>query len=284
MRIVVFDDFRLGLLETGGIRDITDLVEEPPPYAAALRLNDLVARFDQLPLEEGRRSSPLLPLESVSLRPSSPAPRNFLAAPLNYADHGAEMAPSLGNGATARELGFFVKAAGSLSGASDPIELPDMPGRRFDYEGEIAVVIGREARGVPRERALEHVFGYTLIVDATMRMTDNDREERTMRKSFWTFSPCGPWIVTADEIPHPETLTVQLSVNGVPRQKGSLSDLIVDVPGLIELASNVLPLQPGDVIATGTPSGIGELRAGDEVVVSSEAIGEMRLQVKRRGW
>jgi 2-keto-4-pentenoate hydratase/2-oxohepta-3-ene-1,7-dioic acid hydratase in catechol pathway len=117
-----------------------------------------------------------------------------------------------------------------------------------------------------------------------MRMTETQREERTFRKSFATFGPCGPWIVTADEVGDPAEIQIQLSVNGELRQSGTLKDLIVDVPGLIEQASAVLPLQPGDLIATGTPAGVGELHPGDEVVVSSPQIGSMALTVRRRKW
>lgn len=284
MRIVVFDDFRVGVVAGDDVVDVTPLLPDVDPSLRPHLLAELVSRHDELRERLETPGGERVSLDSVRLRSACPAPRNFLAAPLNYAEHGAEMLSSTRSTATARELGFFVKAAGSLSGASDPLELPDLPGRRFDHEGEIGVVIGREAKGVSRDSALDYVFGYTLVVDATMRMTDTQREERTFRKSFSTFGPCGPWIVTADEAGDPADMHVQLWVNGELRQDGALSDLIVDVPGLIEQASHVLALQPGDLIATGTPAGVGEIRPGDEVVVASPQIGEMRLTVTQRGW
>jgi 2-keto-4-pentenoate hydratase/2-oxohepta-3-ene-1,7-dioic acid hydratase in catechol pathway len=133
---------------------------------------------------------------------------------------------------------------------------------------------------VRREDALASVFGYTCLVDATMRIDPDGRaEERSMRKSFETFTPLGPWIVTADEVGDPSNLRNQLFVNGECRQDATTADLIVPIPELIELASSVLTLEPGDVIATGTPEGVGPIRPGDELAIRIERIGEMRLRV-----
>lgn len=285
--MVVFGDYQIGTLEADGIHEVTDLVEDVPPFAAAYRLNRFIDRFDELraDVESRRQTGPVVGLDGARLRPPTPRPRNFLAAPLNYADHGAEMAASLRDGgSTARELGFFVKASGSLCGATDGIEIPDLPNRRFDHEGEIAIVIGREARDVHPDKALDYVFGYTLVIDVTMRMTESQREERPMRKSFWTFAPCGPCLLTADEVGDPSALPIRLWVNDELRQSATLRDLIVSVPELIARASAVLPLEPGDLYATGTPAGIGPLEPGDVVVVESEPIGRMRIPVRRRRW
>ena len=290
MRLVVWDDFRLGVLEDDGIHDITDLVDdmaEVPAWATPYRMNQLIARWDELHdrVEERRGNSPAVPVESVTLRAPSPRPRNFLAAPLNYLAHGEEMKGSIGTGGgTPNELGFFIKASGCIADPAGPIELPPVPDRRFDHEGEIGVVIGRPARGVAPERALDHVFGYTLVVDATMRMTDTRREERTMRKSFHSFSPAGPCLLTGDEVPDPAALTVRLWVGDELRQEGHLSDLVVDVAGLVSMASKVLSLEAGDLFATGSPAGVGPIRPGETVVVESEPIGRMTLPVVERGW
>jgi len=284
MKIAVFDDFRLGVVVADDVVDITPLLPDVDPDLRPHLLPVLISQYDSVKALLVDPSGPRKPLSSVRLRAACPAPRNFLAAPLNYLDHSAEMLSSTRSAATAKELGFFVKAAGSLCGASDNVELPDLPGRRFDHEAEIGVVIGRPAQGVSRANALDYVFGYTLVVDATMRMTESQREERTFRKSFATFGPCGPWIVTADEAGDPAQMQIRLSVNGELRQDGKTADLIVDVPGLIEQASAVLPLLPGDLIATGTPAGVGELHPGDEIVVSSPQIGSMTMTVRRRAW
>src|SRR5690606_8595842 len=130
---------------------------------------------------------------------------------------------------TARELGFFLKSPGSVSGPTTPITLPDLPGRRFDFEAEIAVIIGTAGEDIPEEQALDHVLGYTLVLDMTMRMTETEREERSLRKSFRTFTPMGPWITTADGIPDPREMATKAWRNGELRQDASLSDRIVSV-------------------------------------------------------
>ena len=288
MRLVVYDEYEVGVLEQdGGIRRVTDLLDASGPFGAPQRMNELISRWPDLrPQVEARRARAAdVALAAVMLRCPSPRPRNFLAAPLNYATHRAEMSGPMTSGAgTAAELGFFVKAGGCLSDPSRAIELPMVPDRRFDHEAEVAVIVGREARGVARADALDHVFGYALVLDNTMRMTESKREERTLRKSFWTFSPMGPWLVTADEVPDPGDLTLALWVNDELRQEGSLRDLIVDVPGLVEQASAVLPLEPGDVYATGSPSGVGPIVPGDVVRIASPQLGQMELRVGQRSW
>jgi 2-keto-4-pentenoate hydratase/2-oxohepta-3-ene-1,7-dioic acid hydratase in catechol pathway len=286
VRLVVFDDHRVGLLERGTVHDLTSFLPAAPPFAHPARVNELFAHFDELRAAfEVAARRPGVPLDSVRLLAPCPAPRNFLAAPLNYGQHGREVAAvHVTTTDTARELGFFVKATGSISGPADPIELPLLPGRRFDHEAEVGVVIGREARSVPATQALDYVFGYTLVVDVTLRMTESHREERPMRKSYATFGPVGPWITTADEIPDPSKVDIALWVNGDLRQQDTLASLIVDVPELISRASSVLPLLPGDLYATGTPAGIGPIEPGDEVVIESSALGRMRLPVVERSW
>jgi 2-keto-4-pentenoate hydratase/2-oxohepta-3-ene-1,7-dioic acid hydratase in catechol pathway len=286
LRIVVFDDHRIGTWEEDGLHDVTDLLTTPDGPAAPMRMRELIERWPALrpDVEERRTTGPVLDPTGVRLRPPSPYPRSFLAAPLNYAAHGAEMkGPIASGGTSAVEMGFFVKAGGSLSGATDPIELPARE-RRFDHEGEIAFVIGTEARGVSRRDALDHVFGYALILDLTMRMTETEREERTMRKSFQTFSPSGPWLLTADEVPDPTALGLRLWVNDDLRQEGTLADLILDVPGLIEQAAAVVALEPGDLYATGTPAGVGPIEVGDRVRIDGGPLGSMELRVEERAW
>src|SRR5581483_4782388 len=146
---------------------------------------------------------------------------------LGRANHGRQQ--------TADSLGFFLKAAGSISGADDPIELPLKlhPDRRFDHEGEIAFVIGREARAVPPEQAIDYVFGYTIMIDATLRGSETHSEERVQRKSFASFSPMGPCLATADELTDWRSLNVKLWLNGEQRQDARPEDMIVDIPNLL---------------------------------------------------
>jgi 2-keto-4-pentenoate hydratase/2-oxohepta-3-ene-1,7-dioic acid hydratase in catechol pathway len=179
-----------------------------------------------------------------------------------------------------------MKATGSITGASDPIELPvkDWPERRYDHEGEIAFVIGREARRVSPEDAVNYIFGYTIVIDATMRATPERGEERVQRKSYYSFSPMGPCVTTADELPDWTKLNVKLWLNGEQRQDAKSTDMIVNIPNLLSRASHVLPLQPGDVYTTGSPPGVGRITPGDQVVVEAPGIGRMTLSVVARDW
>jgi 2-keto-4-pentenoate hydratase/2-oxohepta-3-ene-1,7-dioic acid hydratase in catechol pathway len=287
MRIAIFDDHRVGAVEGDRLWDLTELVPGWNPELAPYLVNHFIGAYPERrdAIAGIMAGAEPLPLDSVRLRPAVPRPTSFFAAPLNYRAHVSEMrGPLASGGGTARELGFFLKSSSAVTGPADPIELPDLPGRRFDYEGELVVVIGKPGRAISRRDALAHVFGYTLTVDATLRMTETQREERTYRKSFWSFAPLGPWVVTADELPDPTGITVEVLVNGERRQQAALADLILDVPALIEQASKVVPLQPGDVFATGSPAGVGQLHAGDEVRVRSPQIGELRLAVTERDW
>jgi 2-keto-4-pentenoate hydratase/2-oxohepta-3-ene-1,7-dioic acid hydratase in catechol pathway len=145
-------------------------------------------------------------------------------------------------------------------------------------------VMGPEAKGVQEGEAYRHVFGYTCLLDITLRMTETEKEERSMRKSYATFTPVGPVLITADEIPDPENLNIRLLVNGEVRQQASTKDLIVKIPELIAISSRVVPLKAGDIIATGTPQGIGEIKAGDVVEIEIEQVGKMILPVSKRSW
>jgi hypothetical protein len=151
-----------------------------------------------------------------------------------------------------------------------------MPERRTDHEVELAVVIGREGSRIAKANALEHVAGYSIGLDITIRGS----EDRSFRKSPDGFSVLGPWLVTADEIPDPGTLDLHIAVNGEQRQKSNTRYLILGVPELIELASSFYTLYPGDVIYTGTPEGVSPIDPGDQIVATIERIGTMRVGVR----
>jgi 2-keto-4-pentenoate hydratase/2-oxohepta-3-ene-1,7-dioic acid hydratase in catechol pathway len=284
MKLALFDDYRVGLVEDDVVYDVTDAVPNaelrPPTF-----VNALIARWPELlpALQRARAGARALPLADVRLLPPSPAPTQIIAAPANYRKHIEEMGALsvTPKSKTAREMGFFLKSPASLSGASRGIELPKGSARRFDHESELAVIIGRPTRNVRRADALASVFGYTTLVDVTMRIEpDGRQEERSMRKSFETFTPLGPWIVTADEIADPGNLHNELFVNGAVRHDATTADLIVPIPELIELASSVVTLLPGDIIATGTPEGVGPIRPGVVVLIRIDRIGEMHLAVR----
>lgn len=290
MKIVMFDEYRLGILDGDAVVDVSMAVNSQF-RGTAYAMNEFIREFEKIgpTLESLIGGGDRYPVATVKLGAPIPSPWHLFAAPLNYPAHIDEMAGSKIVGSafqqrSARELGFFLKPMGSICGPQDAIRLPDLPGRTFHHEIELGAVIGRRAAGLSDGQGAGVVFGYTCLVDVTLRATEEHSEERVMRKSFETFTPIGPAIVTSDEIPDPASLRLQLWVNEELRQDASAADMVVQVDELIERASNVLPLQPGDVYATGTPSGVGPIKVGDEVRAKIDGVGEMTLPVVRRKW
>ncbi|MDO9707151.1 fumarylacetoacetate hydrolase family protein [Paracraurococcus lichenis] len=219
-------------------------------------------------------------LSEVALLPAVPSPlRKVLCVGLNYRAHVAE--------AAGREVPehprIFARLADSIIAHGAPLVRP-RNSAQFDYEGELAVVIGRPGRHIPAARALEHVAAYTIFNDGSLR--DYQKHSVTAGKNFPDTGPLGPWLVTADEIPDPAALTLETRVNGERRQRASTGDMILSVPQLIEYISAWTPLSPGDVIATGTPEGVAHARRpppwltpGDVVEVEIGGIGVLRNPV-----
>jgi 2-keto-4-pentenoate hydratase/2-oxohepta-3-ene-1,7-dioic acid hydratase in catechol pathway len=286
LKLAVFDDLRPGLVDGDRIYDLAGVLSGWTPHDPSFINRFLGSMQNDLDeLAEVARTCSSRPLDSVTLRAPVPLPTQVLAAPLNFAEHRKEMQGALTSGpGTAHELGFFLKASRSVSDPSSPVLLPDLGGRRIDFEAEVAVVIGKEARAVPAERALEYVLGYTLVLDMSLRMTETEREERTQRKSYATFTPMGPWITTADEVPDPSTITLKAWRNEELRQDACLEDLIVSIPELISRASHVMPLDVGDIYATGSPAGVGQVQPGDKIRLESPELGTMTLEVATRHW
>ncbi|WP_171915992.1 fumarylacetoacetate hydrolase family protein [Paraburkholderia xenovorans] len=285
MKIASFNDFRVGIVDGSALYDMTDAL---PCFLDAMprqRINFLIAQWDEFgpKLADYKKDGTRLALDAVRLRSPNPAPQHVFAAPANYRKHIGELGDRsvTPGGRSAREQGFFLKAPGSLIGAGEPIVLPRGSARRFDHESELAVVIGREARNVHRNDAMSYVFGYSCLIDVTMRIEKGvGEEERSMRKSFESFTPMGPYLVTADEIARPDALRNRLWVNDKIRHQANTSEMIVGIAELIELVSSVLTLQPGDVIASGTPEGVGPIQPGDALRIELETVGSMSLQVK----
>lgn len=180
----------------------------------------------------------------------------------------------------------FAKTGSSLVGHGAPIRAGLDETKTVDYEGELAVIIGKSAHKVARSRAMDHVFGYTIMNDVTSRELQKRHNQWLIGKSLDTFGPLGPWIVTRDELPDIEAQRLETKVNGEVRQSAPVSDLIFDIPFLIETLSQTMTLRPGDVIATGTPAGVGigfsppkYLKPGDLVEVSISGIGTLSNEV-----
>jgi 2-keto-4-pentenoate hydratase/2-oxohepta-3-ene-1,7-dioic acid hydratase in catechol pathway len=216
---------------------------------------------NRFPLAEVRLLAPVLPSKVV-------------AAGRNYASHVQEMSgetPVRGSDPV-----IFLKPSTSVTGPGDAIKYPVKITDRVDFEGELAVIIGRLCRQVPRERAEEVVFGYTCANDVTARDLQARDGQWTRAKGFDTFCPLGPWIETGTS---PADLELTTKVNGEVRQQARTSELLTDVPGLIAHVSQVMTLLPGDVLLTGTPAGVGPLTDGDEVSVTIESIGTLTNRV-----
>ncbi|MFA4902980.1 MAG: fumarylacetoacetate hydrolase family protein [Desulfobaccales bacterium] len=198
-------------------------------------------------------------------------PSKIVALGLNYRDHALEFGHPIPD-----EPLIFLKPASAVIGPDDDIVFPAMS-RRMDYEAELAVVIGRTCRHVREEEAWDYILGFTCINDVTARDLQKKDGQFTRSKSFDTFAPLGPWIETT--IPDPDNLTVEAYLNGERRQHSSTKNMIFGVAAQVSFISRIMTLLPGDVIATGTPSGIGPMQPGDVVEIRVEGIGTLKNRI-----
>jgi 2-keto-4-pentenoate hydratase/2-oxohepta-3-ene-1,7-dioic acid hydratase in catechol pathway len=286
MRLVTFQDRkgpRMGVLVGEEIADATVSVPDLPKtivgYCGSDRLKDLRQALD---------GPPRLRLKDVRLLAPFPRPaKNIFCVGKNYHEHAKEFHDS-GFDASAGAAAIpdlpiiFTKAATTVIGPGEPIPGSSDPTQSVDYEGELTVVIGKGGRGIRKADAYNHVFGYTIINDVTARTLQHAHKQWFLGKNLDGFCPMGPCVVTADEVPDVTKLRLETRVNGEVRQSADVSDLIFDIPTLIETISGVMTLEPGDLIATGTPVGVGigfkppkYLKAGDTVAITIEPIGTL---------
>jgi 2-keto-4-pentenoate hydratase/2-oxohepta-3-ene-1,7-dioic acid hydratase in catechol pathway len=281
MKIANFNQGRIGIVEGDSIADVSDIVGYDPVAWPPTGMLRFIASFDHIKprILERLRTAEKVPVSKALLNCPVAWPNKVIAYPANYHAHIGEMKTGTGliSKFDASGQGFFLKSNSSLSGPNDPIVLPALPDREIHHECELAIIIGKGGRSIPRERALEHIFAYSCLIDVVVR----GKEERVMRKSFDSFCPMGPYLTTADEVPRYDDIDLELTVNGEPRQKANTRDLIVGVPEMIAMASSVMTLYPGDVIASGTPAGVGPLRSGDRVTIRIGGVGEMTLDVQQ---
>jgi 2-keto-4-pentenoate hydratase/2-oxohepta-3-ene-1,7-dioic acid hydratase in catechol pathway len=220
------------------------------------------------------------PLSSVQLLAPVPRPPKLICVGLNYRDHAAEARQEIPKIPT-----IFAKFSNVVIGPGQAIVLPKNS-RKPDYEAEFAFVIGVGGRHIPSHAWKQHVFGYTAFNDVSARDVQSATSQWMMGKSFDTFAPMGPWLVSADEIADPHALDISLRIGGETLQHSNTGELIFKIPGLVAYLSSVVTLEPGDVVATGTPAGVGfartpprYLQPGDEVIINIEGIGELRNPV-----
>jgi 2-keto-4-pentenoate hydratase/2-oxohepta-3-ene-1,7-dioic acid hydratase in catechol pathway len=286
MKICRYDDDRLGIVIGDNVHDVTAAQTEirtATPYTA--KADPVIAALPawRERLEKMAKDAPGKPLSQVKLLSPVARPPKILAAPTNYSKHIQEMqhfrdtVPDLARfNPDIQKAGIFLKSNTSLVGPSEgiPMRFPD---RRNDHEAEIVIVIGKQGSDIPRDKALEYIACYGLGLDMTAR----GPEDRSFRKSIDGYSVLGPWLVTADEIPDPANIPFALTVNGEKRQDSNTSFLIYDIPRLIEFASSFYTLYPGDIYYTGTPEGVGPVKPGDWISLTSlPQLGELKIQVR----
>lgn len=267
-------------VERFGVLDPSGAGRDASSTLSGLDPQDLPAVLGRLRTVDPRD----LPLLPAGARLGCPVARvgKIVCAGLNYRDHAAEAGMAL-----PAEPVLFMKANTSISGPNDDIQVP--PGcEKVDWEVELGVVIGRRAKRIGLSDALDHVAGYVVVHDVSERAYQLERSGQWVKgKSLDTFCPVGPWLVTPDEIPDPQQLRLHLDVNGEPMQESSTASMIFDVRFLIQYASRFMTLEPGDLIATGTPAGVGLgrkppvfLKDGDVVELGVERLGSQRQRVR----
>src|SRR6266571_4098689 len=269
-------------LRRGGARRTAALAALPGHRYPLPHHDPLIANLPDLrvSLEAAAKSAPPIPLDAVHLISPIANPGKIVAAPVNYKKHLEEARADAAihhqkQVEEIQKIGLFLKAPSSVVGPSEGIPLRHAD-RRTDHEIELAVVIGRRADRVAKEHAAAHVAGYCIGLDITVR----GPEERSLRKSIDGYTVLGPWLVTADEVPHPDDLDLTLTVNGETRQQANTRDLLIGIAELIAFASSFYTLLPGDVLLTGTPAGVGPIQPGDVLDAAISGIGRMQVRVR----
>jgi 2-keto-4-pentenoate hydratase/2-oxohepta-3-ene-1,7-dioic acid hydratase in catechol pathway len=301
MRLALFDDYRLGVVDGDQLADVTDALTDHDTEWPWVFVPRMIMHFDQVRprIEQSLPRARRIPLSQVRLRPPVPAPSKIAAAASNYRAHVAEMDKYFAEGRFGTNLGapqslktglsdvpgrpagergeVFLKSPSSITEVGGTILLPDtVPGKEVHHEPELAAIIGRQCHRVSPSEALDYVFGYTALLDITVR-GDGDRSRR---KSYDTFTPIGPWIVLKEEIDDPQDLGIKLWVNDELRQDARTSDMIETLAEIIEYASYCYTLMPGDIVTTGSPDGVAPIKDGDVVKIDIERIGTFSIDVE----
>jgi 2-keto-4-pentenoate hydratase/2-oxohepta-3-ene-1,7-dioic acid hydratase in catechol pathway len=282
MRIATFGDARIGVVASDEtVVDATDLLQQFEPLGPEDLLPDLITHFDDLKgeLEARVDAGGGIPLDQAQLHSPLTRPSKIICLMGNYRE---------GTDRPLQILDLFFKSPERISGPGDTVVLPPHQANIFHHEGEIAVVIGREAKDLSAADAMDAVFGYVAYNDISARGLGRSGINSFLGKSFDTFAVFGPWIVTKDELPDPQVLSITVDVNGERRQDYSTSDMERPVPELLTYISSVTTLHPGDVICCGTNhQGLGSVQDGDEVVTSVSGIGSFSVYVQdehERAW
>ena len=282
MRLVFFDDFRLGVLQGDSVVDVSEAVKDIPHTGAHDIINGVIARFAEYRgrLEDAARRGSAVPVSRVRLRPPLPKPTNIVCMAVNYMEDGTRSEPA--------PINAFMKSPGAIIGDGDTMVLPDVPATIFEGEAEVAVIIGKRASRVSAADAMSYVFGYTNFIDGSARGLLPTGNTFYQMKSRDTFAPIGPAIVTADEVPDPHRLQIRLSVNGTVKQNFNTDDMAHKIPRCLEWVTSIHTLEPGDILATGTNHrGLSAFMNGDVIELDTERLGRLRFTVRddlKRTW
>jgi 2-keto-4-pentenoate hydratase/2-oxohepta-3-ene-1,7-dioic acid hydratase in catechol pathway len=275
MKLLFFDDFRLGVLHGDQVVDVSDVVKDIPNLAPQQLMRGLIEHFEDYRgrLEQAAARGPGRPVAQVRLRPPLPRPSNIACMAVNYMEDGTRSEPA--------PINAFMKSPNAIIGPGDTMVLPDVPATIFEGEAELAVVIGKRATGVSADRAMDYVFGYVNFIDGSARGLPPMQNSFYQMKSRDTFAPIGPYLVTADEIPNPQKLAIKLWNNGTLYQSFNSDDMAHKIPRCVEWVSSIHTLEPGDILATGTNHrGLNPFMNGDTIELETEGLGRLRFSVK----
>ncbi len=281
MKLLFFDDFKLGVLKGDTVVDVSQVVRDIPHTGPHNLISGLIERFaDYRSTLEATAASRGAPLDRVRIRPPLPRPVNIDCMAVNYMEDGTRKEPA--------PINAFLKSPSCVIGDGDTMVLPDVPATIFEGEAELALVIGKRGANVPAAKAMEYVFGYLNFIDGSARGLLPAGNTFYQMKSRDTFAPIGPYIVTADEVKDPHNLQVRLWVNGTLMQNYNTSDMAHKIPRCIEWVSSIHSLEPGDILATGTNHrGLNPFQDGDLVELETEGLGRLRVKVRdnlKRTW
>jgi len=282
MKLLYFDDFRLGVLKGDAVVDVSKLVRGIPHTGPHDLISGLIERFADYrkKLEKAAAGGRGIPLKKVKIRPPLPRPYNIDCMAVNYMEDGTRPEPA--------PINAFHKSASAVIGDGDTMVLPDVPASIFEGEAEMALVIGRRASNVKAAQAMKYVFGYVNFIDGSARDLPPAGNTFYQMKSRDSFAPMGPYLVTADEIRDPHRLQIRLWVNGMLKQDFNTSDMAHKIPRCIEWVSSIHTLSPGDVLATGTNHrGLSAFQDGDRIDLEVEGLGRLRVKVRdalKRTW
>ena len=282
MRLLFFDDWKLGVLKGDSVVDLSAAVRGIPQVGPHDLINGLIVRFAEYRsrLDEAAARGAAVPLVRVRVRPPVPRPVNIVAMAVNYMEDSTRSEPA--------PINAFHKSPTSIIGPGDTMVLPDVPATIFEGEAEVAVIIGKRASHVRAADAMSYIFGYTNFIDGSARALPPAGNTFYQMKSRDTFCPIGPCIVTADEVRDPHNLEVQLWVNSQLKQNFNTSDMAHRIPRCIEWVTSIHALEPGDILATGTNHrGLSALQDGDVVELETEGLGRLRISVRddlKRTW